>query len=302
MKKAFTIIELVVAVGVLAMVLSFSGLIFKVSIESHRTAQAGTEIMQNLRAITNQLNQDFQGLAKEGYLILRSETIQNRQEYESPVVLESFRSDRLYYFSTGDFCSWFPPGARTNIARVYFGHDSTSLHDTTIPVSQWNLARDVMLITPYANVSALYDCTLYSFAELNADVDGVTNNADRMFYDPNLTLVPIAMGTDSDDARRLFCENAGELVIEWTDGRIYTDPIGSASSVVWFGLGQMAGLGSSIEEQDLAVPPLYYSASWRPDVPRRLWPKAIKFTFRLYDSKGIIEGGRQFTHIVYLEE
>ena len=32
-----------------------------------------------------------------------------------------------------------------------------------------------------------------------------------------------------------------------------------------------------------------------------IWPKAIKFTFTLYDSKGIIKGGRTFTHIVYLE-
>jgi hypothetical protein len=30
-------------------------------------------------------------------------------------------------------------------------------------------------------------------------------------------------------------------------------------------------------------------------------PKALKFTFRIYDSKGIIKDGRTFTHIVYLE-
>jgi len=29
-------------------------------------------------------------------------------------------------------------------------------------------------------------------------------------------------------------------------------------------------------------------------------PLAFKFTFTLYDSKGIIENGRRFTHIVYL--
>jgi hypothetical protein len=35
---------------------------------------------------------------------------------------------------------------------------------------------------------------------------------------------------------------------------------------------------------------------------RRFFPVALKFTFRLYDSKGVIEGGREFTHIVYLED
>jgi hypothetical protein len=32
------------------------------------------------------------------------------------------------------------------------------------------------------------------------------------------------------------------------------------------------------------------------------FPVAVKFTFRLYDSKGVIEGGREFTHIIYLED
>ncbi len=32
------------------------------------------------------------------------------------------------------------------------------------------------------------------------------------------------------------------------------------------------------------------------------FPAALKFTFTVYDSRGIIEGGRTFTHIVYLED
>ena len=43
--KAFTLIELVVAIAILAMVLSFAGVIFKVSIGAYRTAIA------NIRAI-----------------------------------------------------------------------------------------------------------------------------------------------------------------------------------------------------------------------------------------------------------
>ena len=31
-------------------------------------------------------------------------------------------------------------------------------------------------------------------------------------------------------------------------------------------------------------------------------PKALKFTFTLYDSKGILKNGRQFTHIIYIGE
>jgi hypothetical protein len=45
---------------------------------------------------------------------------------------------------------------------------------------------------------------------------------------------------------------------------------------------------------------------WRPENsevigwPKELYPIAFKFTFTLYDSKGIIKEGRTFTHIVYL--
>ena len=64
--KAFTLIELMVAIGILAMVFSFAGVIFNVSIDSYRTAIANAEIMQKLRAITSQLDSDFRGLRKDG--------------------------------------------------------------------------------------------------------------------------------------------------------------------------------------------------------------------------------------------
>ena len=32
-----------------------------------------------------------------------------------------------------------------------------------------------------------------------------------------------------------------------------------------------------------------------------IYPKAFRFTFTLYDSKGILEEGKTFTHIVYLD-
>ena len=60
----FTLIEILVAIGILAIVMSFSSVIFKVGIGAHRTAIANAEIMQKLRAITDQLNADFKGLLK----------------------------------------------------------------------------------------------------------------------------------------------------------------------------------------------------------------------------------------------
>ena len=43
--KAFTLIELVVAIAILVIVITFAGVIFKVGINSHRTAAANAEII-----------------------------------------------------------------------------------------------------------------------------------------------------------------------------------------------------------------------------------------------------------------
>jgi hypothetical protein len=32
----------------------------------------------------------------------------------------------------------------------------------------------------------------------------------------------------------------------------------------------------------------------------KVYPDMIKFTFTLYDSRGIIKGGRRFEHIIYI--
>ena len=308
MKKAFTLIELVVAVAILAMVLSFAGVIFKVSINAYRTAMANTEIMQKLRAITDQLNRDFKGLQKDGYLMLFSEVQPNRREYQNSDPC-NFRADRLYYFSTGDFQSWFEPNIRSNIARVYFGHDWFSLIDDNIPVSKWNLARDVILLTP--GHSSL-DCNDISYAERKADW--------LTWLDASSLLgsgIPIDIETDANDVRRLMCQNAGAMQIEWTDGT----KLPPNNSLAWFGFDL---LWSEFHD----IPPIddypfieykwgtYYIAFWIPDTrfgdewpgdrpmgaPGEYWPKALKFTFTLYDSKGILEGGRTFTHIVYIGE
>jgi prepilin-type N-terminal cleavage/methylation domain-containing protein len=113
MRKAFTLMEMVVALGILAVVVSFAGVIFRVSAESHRLAVANAEIMQKLRAITEQLDADFRGLRKDGEILafwhaerkqlkdypdLANYTRQNNNAEEA---FERF--DRIMFFADGDF-------------------------------------------------------------------------------------------------------------------------------------------------------------------------------------------------------
>ena len=268
MRKAFTLIELVVAVALLAMMISFASLIFDMSIDTHRTAMASAEIMQKLQAITGQLNRDFEGLCKDGYLILYSEKLENRKEFEDSQQTGTFRTDKLYYFSTGDSQSWFDPDIRSGIARIYFGHEGISIGNA--PVSEWSLARDVQLITP--GEFGIDDCNGLSFAEFKANVSDTLDDAGSLFGSDG---VQIDIQADPNNVRSLMCENVGEMIIEWTYG---ADPNGSLD---WEG------------EDDTEY-------QWTPDVPQEGWPKALRFTFTLYDSRGVLEDGKTFTHIVYL--
>jgi prepilin-type N-terminal cleavage/methylation domain-containing protein len=317
MKKAFTLIELMVAVALLAMVLSFSGVIFKVSINSHRTSGANTDIMQKLRAVTDQLNTDFRKLPKDGYLVLHCEE-QYRREYDEPGTEGNFRADRMYYFCTGDFQSWYDEGVKASIARVYFGHDRNSV-DSFLdrPVSWWNLSRDLMLLTPSQTIPApppIVDYNDISYAACVANPGPVLLDADRLLSDPP----EINIRNDANGVRRLMCENVGEIKIEWSDGTRYpiTNPDPDLrNKLVWFGYSMpkiswilINGLPpefvyTTIEDLSNMPPsvPGFYRASWTPSTPKQYSPKALKFTFTLYDSKGILEKGRTFTHIVYLE-
>ncbi|MGB2808267.1 MAG: type II secretion system protein [Sedimentisphaerales bacterium] len=285
--RAFTLIELVVSIAILVMVISFAGVIFKVSIKSHRTAMANTEIMQKLRAITDQLNRDFKGFRKDGYLILHSDML-SRKEYVSSAAPADFRVDRVYYFSTGDFQSWFGSNIRSNITKVYFGHDKYSLDPIlNRVVSRWSLARDVKMMTPGSSFF-VDDTNNLSFAAFKANVPVTETDAKILL----ISGVPIDIQTDPNDVRGLMCRNVGEIKIEWTDGtRAGNDMI------LWYGL--LVPSGYPVEEVGLVPPDPPYRATWTPVTPEQYRPRALKFTFKLYDSRGILKEGRLFTHIVY---
>jgi len=245
LRFGFTLVELVVAIGIMALVILFAGTVFKSSINSYRIASAQTEIMQKLRAITDQLNSDFKGLQKDGYLILYSTTV-NRAQYAGAVP-NSFRSDRLYFFSTGDFQSWYDPTVRSNIACIYLGHEGHSIFDSTIYVNHWRLAHDILLLSPGV---VWPDVNSVSYAQCRANPIMVLNNVNSMLISPP----NIDVTADPNTIRRLFCENAGEFKIEWADGTPDAN-----SAIAWFGLGNPRG-NSNIE------PPVsgFYEALWTP--------------------------------------
>jgi len=113
MKKAFTIIELLVAMALLAMLIAISGMVFSTAVKAHRTANAAAEVAAKLFALTDQLNRDFQGLRKDMPAAIWF-------EYDS-----GKRYDQIQFFADGTFSSsrqWGGASLEGNTARIYYGH------------------------------------------------------------------------------------------------------------------------------------------------------------------------------------
>ncbi len=277
MKKAFTLIELVVAVALLAMVLGFASVIFKVSIEAYRTAGANTEIMQKLRAITDQLNTDFKGAIWNPQGKVHFDF--DNSDIDGKTV--TVRSDSIVFFANGDFQStrqYGPSGNEKtvvgNVASIFYGLaniPSYTPEERQDPKKKILIRRQTILTSdsPLPGSDQLGEHYNKSLAELIADPSfdaDVLIDANFAPDDANDLVMYMAKGVDDFSIQYVGTENPPE------DKKFY---------------------------------------EWRPeneDIELDEWenkfftPLAFKFTFTLYDSKGIIEKGRRFTHIVYLRD
>jgi prepilin-type N-terminal cleavage/methylation domain-containing protein len=269
MKKAFTLIELVVAVALFAMVFAFAGTIFKVSINAYRTAVANAEIIQKLRAVTDQLNADFKGV------ILTAGGKINFGFENSEGQIEPVRSDCIAVFANGDFQSTSQYGGKTvagNTAIIYYGLADVNTTDPREKI----LVRRQTILTSDSDLTEDFDYdkqTEYrksSLSELIAlivagsfDVNEMMERRSLNPNEPNDLVTYMAKGVDDFTIQYVGTEFPPDLTKKFSD--------------------------------------------WRPDnndvtnwSDKTLIPKAFKFTFTLYDSKGVIKEGREFTHIVYL--
>jgi prepilin-type N-terminal cleavage/methylation domain-containing protein len=273
MKKGFTLTELLVAIGLLAGVLTASTIIFHYSIEAQRTAMATAEIMRNVRAITDQLNSNLTSLKADGYLLLYSDEISPGRDAN--------HNDALYFFSDGDFQSSQYEDLRSNVARIYFGHARNDYND---------LLLDMRLLTPDSSKVGddSNDFHKISFVECQSDIKPL-----EIGKDPNdvLKLNGSRPIFDANYPSNLLAQRVKNLRIEWTYN---SDKWTSARKTIeWYGFGHTRGVASF----ETSSSP--YIAVWTPR-NQADWPKALKFTFTLHDSKKILKGGRTFEHIVYI--
>ncbi len=339
--NAFTIIELLVAIGILAIVLSFSSVIFKVSIGAHRTALANAEIMQKLRAITNQLNTDFHGLRKNGeiFMVWVAKPMTST-EYKDNDLDGYERFDRIMFFADGDFQSYKPPVVRGNIARICYmiakkGNISAEGQERT----KRALARNLHILTNDASLDDFPDFdnftdvqwynwnNQYEYDKISLDgwkniswenkKDMLTAITDIQVDDSIVNKAVRGVEVEPADANSihmLLCEGVGEFKIQgWYEAEQQWMP-----EVDPDGNGNLADTHFFLNEPN-NVPGVLYPEPYGTvhintfDYQRELLNeanfniipglgRALKFTFTLYDSRGIIKDGMTFTHIVYLDK
>jgi prepilin-type N-terminal cleavage/methylation domain-containing protein len=260
--KAFTLIELVVAIAILVMVISFAGVIFKVSINTYRTAAANTEIMQKLRAITDQLNADFKGVRRSFPGKVRHDLIGGL-----------IRSDSIAFLANGDFQSTGQYAGRTivgNVASIFYGLADPQIarpQDKILVRRQKILTSDLSLpfLDPNNPLGVDEEYCTWSLSEWEVLPPA-----------PNIWLLkPVIDSNDPRDLVMYMARGVDDFAIQFAQW----DP--GVGNYTWWPDNQIL-------------------LSLGPQPPQTVTANAIKFTFTLYDSKGIIKNGRTFTHIVYL--
>jgi hypothetical protein len=340
MKKSFTLIELVVAVALLAIVFLFAGVIFKVSINAYRTSVANAEIMQKLRAITDQLNADFKGLRKDGEIFVI--WVAEPNSYE--------RFDRIMFFADGDFQSYgSDPVIRGNVARICYmlANKPDNPNPPIRPRSQEPQKR---ILSRTQHILTADPC-LPAFLFSGSDQDWFDwNNRreyEKMFLEEwknmllsdkrnalsvitdiivNISGDPTvgsdAWGAQVDPAdpntiHNLLCEGVGEFKVQgwYAAGQRWVpevDPNGDGDltdSDFFLGSGQVPCVLYPYPHPPYGFVSLSGVFKNNPfqgllneahfnEIPGL--GRALKFTFTLYDSKGVIKEGREFTHIVYI--
>jgi len=285
-KRAFTLIELVVAVAILALIASFAGVVFSVSIGSHRTALANAEIMQKLRAITDQLNRDFKGIRQDAPMAIQFRRV------------DGTRRDSIVFFANGDFQSVrqyeYERSDKTrafrtvsgNVASIYYGQANNDPNILTR--KQKILTSDTSLI----GLQTLVDPNEFLKESLGVWRVGLDDNSFvHWLASPHVDLsleehLPLYMTEGVGNFTIQFAEwNQATPTFIWFPDNLGFNPPWDTDGNGMFGFFYNVPGGVVLDD-------------WHDESAN--WPEALRFTFTLYDSRGIITEGRTFTHIVYL--
>ncbi|MCD4832009.1 MAG: type II secretion system GspH family protein [Anaerohalosphaeraceae bacterium] len=291
MRKAFTITELLVAMGLLAAVLLASGTIFSYSLQAQRQAMATAEVMRTLRAIVDQLNSDFAGWYEDSPIVV--------EFYKATNGSDEVRADSIAFFSAGQFettNSYSGNIVNGNFARIYYGQAQVPTFDSTVQDD-----REIKILARRQTIlgaDPLLPIQLVTEAEYDS---GSLLDQQKEFRGGKTVTTgkwltrPAVDPSINNEYPMYFAAGVDDFTIEIEDG---ID--GITGEIIWWPDDAEVSSNITYWWGEILPPFAVFPIVTFPTDTANI--DAIKFSFTIYDSQGIFKNGRRFEHIVYIKK
>jgi type II secretory pathway pseudopilin PulG len=99
-RRAFTIMELIVAVAIVVLLITSVGIVFRSTSRSVGVSQSLMDLLSNSAAIQAQMEADVASINKNGFLVIRSNTFTDNTDPNLPITR---RCDQIAFLATGNF-------------------------------------------------------------------------------------------------------------------------------------------------------------------------------------------------------
>ncbi len=373
-QSGFTLVELLVAMGLLAAIFVASGFIFRAAIKAQQTAKAVLEITQKLQTITSQIDTDFGELNKDDGLIFMVWVAAPTPEYSGIGVIDEYDSfDRVMFFSNATYDTYHQyngsilTGSPARITYMLasdadlgivppelYSAQGQQPADRILARSQHILIKDPALdpFPDFWNIPPLdwtanmtnrdyliahnetyeYDNAAiddWNNAPLDEQEDMLTLATDIQFGNPARGGL-VVTANDPDSLHMMLCQGVGSFSVQgWYDAQQRwvpeLDPDGDGDltddsdyrldganvhSTYVIGLWYPDMFAVFGETSSIGIWQTDLTDNWRSYFGPINEPnfnsvpglgRALKFTFTIYDSKGVFPEGKVFSHIVYLD-
>jgi len=235
-RRGVTLPELMVAVAITVGMLLLTGMVFKSATDASGQSMAYQEILQQARAVMQQLDQDFRGLRPDLPMAIVFEGYDERNypNWGDPDEIDKvIRCDRIVFFANGDYQIQDHDNPiqtfSANVARIYYGQeaDAVEMPESGSP-DRRILFRRYKLLT--ANAAPVWNYTTTNNAIINDyyPVEPFTlsywKNLDFINFSDNTGTYP-GLFYENEDMSLIRRPDYQDIQDEIYNGRIGTDAL-----------------------------------------------------------------------------